>query len=454
MPGQDTVALNLAAAALSGAWSIPSMARRAAEAWGQKDRCLRGLMRRIIAAFAADAPRPALSTLAEFIAADVPFRQAYHRSSRGRHGFPLRRVFSIPHTMAPAAGAPASWNLPPLTTPEALAALLGVDRRELDWFADCQRRNRRAEAKALHHYTYRWLLTRKGKARLLEVPKARLKDIQRRLLHELLDNIPPHEAAHGYRVGRSIASYVRPHAGRAVVLHFDLCRFFTSIGAGRVRAVFRTAGYPPAVAWLLAGLCTNAVPADVLGTRPANARRPRGSDDHVFLSPHLPQGAPTSPALANLCVYRLDCRLDGLSRAVGARYTRYADDLVFSGDEALERSIRRFHVLVCRIALEEGFEINTRKSHFMRQGVRQQVAGIVLNARPNLPREDFDRLKAILTNCVRHGPESQNRDGHADFRAFLAGRISYVTMIHPARGRRLRDLFERIAWTGGPPGPT
>ena len=67
------------------------------------------------------------------------------------------------------------------------------------------------------------------------MPKARLKDIQRQLLHSLLDNIPPHEAAHGYRTGRSIASYVAPHAGRAMVLHFDLCRFFPSIGAARVR---------------------------------------------------------------------------------------------------------------------------------------------------------------------------------------------------------------------------
>jgi hypothetical protein len=317
---------------------------------------------------------------------------------------------------------------------------------DLYWFADCQGRNRRTDASALQHYTYRWLVSRKGKARLLEIPKARLKDIQRRLLHELLNHIPPHEAAHGYRTGRSIASYVAPHTGCAVVLHFDLCRFFPSIGMAKVRALFRTAGYPPAVAQLLAGLCTNAVPADFLSAKPAIARPARGSDDRVFLAPHLPQGAPTSPALANLAAYRLDCRLDGLSRAVGARYTRYADDLVFSGDEVLERCARRFHVHVCRIALEEGFEVNTRKSHFMRQGVRQQVAGIVLNARPNLPRDEFDRLKATLTNCVRHGPHGQNRAAHADFRAYLAGRIGYVAMIHAARGRRLRGVFEQIRW--------
>jgi hypothetical protein len=130
---------------------------------------------------------------------------------------------------------------------------------------------------------------------------------------------------------------------------------------------------------------------------------------------------------------------------LGVKFPR-ATRLVFSGGEELARNVRRFHVHVCRIALEEGFEVHTRKSHFMRQGVRQQVAGVVLNARPNVKRGDFDRLKAILTNCVRHGPRGQNRDNHRDFRAHLAGRIAHVANLHPARGRRLRRIFDRIDW--------
>jgi hypothetical protein len=165
---------------------------------------------------------------------------------------------------------------------------------------------------------------------------------------------------------------------------------------------------------------------------------------HLYRTAHLPQGAPTSPALANLCAYRLDCRLDALARALNGVYTRYADDLAFSGGEELERGARRFQVLVCRIALEEGFTLQTRKSRFMRQGVRQQLAGVVVNAHPNVRREEYDRLKAILTNCVRHGPSSQNRAGHEDFRGHLAGRIAYVTMLNPARGRRLHALFAQI----------
>jgi hypothetical protein len=355
--------------------------------------------------------------------------------------------------MMPAPGAPSSWAVPALASPAALAEWLGLELGELDWFADVQGRERRADPGPLRHYTYRWRTTRR-KARLLEVPKSRLKAIQRRLLHGLLEHIPPHEAVHGYRRGRSVASYIAPHAGRHIVLHLDLRDFFPSLRRARVRALFRTAGYPEAVARLLAGLCTNSVPAEVLDAMPCVGPPVRSeSARRLLAAPHLPQGAPTSPALANLCAYRLDCRLAGLARSIGASYTRYADDLAFSGDTALARSIRRFHVHVCRVALEEGFEVHTRKSRFMRQGVRQQVAGVVLNVCPNIQRQEFERLKAILTNCVRRGPQGQNRAGHRDFRAHLAGRIAHVASIHPGRGERLRRIFEQIRWTQGPEVP-
>jgi hypothetical protein len=120
--------------------------------------------------------------------------------------------------------------------------------------------------------------------------------------------------------------------------------------------------------------------------------------------------------------------------------------LAFSGGVDLDRSARRFQVLVYRIAWEEGFELNTRKSRFMRQGIRQQLAGIVVNQRMNIARVEFDRLRAILNKCVRYGPASQNRDGRKDFKAYLAGRIAYVAMLNAGRGLRLRAEFKRVAW--------
>jgi hypothetical protein len=236
-----------------------------------------------------------------------------------------------------------------------------------------------------------------------------------------------------------VRTYAAPHAGRGIVLRFDLRDFFPSIRASRAHALFRTAGYPVLVARLLTGLCTNAAPADIRSAAPQDSAS-------VYANRHLPQGAPTSPMLANLCAYRLDCRLSAMAASLGGRYTRYADDLAFSGDEQMERGARRLQVLVGLVALEEGFEVHTRKSRFMRQGVRQQLAGVVVNDHPNPKRAEHDELKAILYNCARHGPASQNRGGRADFRAYLLGRIAYMGLLNPARGARLRRLFDQVVW--------
>jgi hypothetical protein len=82
----------------------------------------------------------------------------------------------------------------------------------------------------------------------------------------------------------------------------------------------------------------------------------------------------------------------------------------------------------------------------MRQGVRQYLAGVVANQRLNVPRPDYDRLKAILTNCIRPGPASQNREGHQDFRSHLNGRVSFVVMINLNKDARLSRLFDQIQW--------
>ena len=82
----------------------------------------------------------------------------------------------------------------------------------------------------------------------------------------------------------------------------------------------------------------------------------------------------------------------------------------------------------------------------MRRGVRQYLTGLVANDRVNVVRADFDRLKATLNNCVRRGPQNENRDGHTDFRAHLLGRVGFVESINPEKGNRLRQMFEQIQW--------
>jgi hypothetical protein len=101
---------------------------------------------------------------------------------------------------------------------------------------------------------------------------------------------------------------------------------------------------------------------------------------------------------------------------------------------------------VAAILLEEGFSVHHRKTRIMRQGVRQHLAGLVVNQRINVRRSDFDRLKATLTNCIRHGPETQNREAHPRFRAHLEGRVAFVEAVNPGKGRRLRSLLQQIQW--------
>jgi hypothetical protein len=163
--------------------------------------------------------------------------------------------------------------------------------------------------------------------------------------------------------------------------------------------------------------------------------------------PHLPQGAPTSPAFTNLLAWTLDRRLHGLARAAGANYTRYADDLAFSGDADFANRLGAFHKTVKTILNEEGFSLNATKTRIMPRSTRQRIIGIVVNEHCNIGRAEFDTLKAILHNCVRAGPTDQNRAGVPDFRSHLAGRIAWVEQINPHRGAKLRVLFERIAWT-------
>jgi retron-type reverse transcriptase len=192
----------------------------------------------------------------------------------------------------------------------------------------------------------------------------------------------------------------------------------------------------------LTRLCSTATPLTVLDAQPIDfLTRQR------FATPHLPQGAPTSPALANLAALRLDRRLTGLARRFEARYTRYADDLTFSGDHAFHGQIPSFLRAVSEIVKDEGFALNMPKTRIMPRSSRQAVTGIVVNDHINVPRPAYDALKATLTNCVRHGPASQNRHAHVDFRSHLDGRIAWVGSLNPQRGEKLRRIFEAINWS-------
>jgi hypothetical protein len=231
-----------------------------------------------------------------------------------------------------------------------------------------------------------------------------------------------------------------------VLLRLDLSDFFASVSAGRVFGIFRTAGYEPPVAHVLTGLTTNTVPTHVWEVVHAAGRsaevQSRFRLGRRLAAPHLPQGAPTSPALANLAAFRLDRRLNGLADSLGLRYSRYADDLAFSGPR-LRRGGARAVSAIASISRDEGFVVNAGKTVLSTAATRQSVCGIVVNASPNVTRAEYDRLKAVLHNAARHGPASQGVSG---LRAHLRGRIAWVASLNPARGEKLLRRFEEIDW--------
>jgi len=435
MKREHLIAETLADALLAGAAEVDGFVARAAWVLGRKHRWIAPFCKRVFRQFGSSLDERSRGKLVDWIRNDRGYHDAWLATRPPR----IAHYILDPPRMAPRKGALAACALPDLPTSSHLAAWLGLTIGELDWLADVRALN--PAQGPLSHYRYVWVPKSYG-SRLMEVPKPRLRHIQRRILREILDPIPVHAAAHGFRKGKSCRTFVEPHIGRDVVLRMDLRDFFPSIPAPRIHALFATLGYPEAVARLLTGLCTNAVPMAI-------ARR--GADSWLTAKrlgvPHLPQGAPTSPALANLCALHLDMRLDELARSMDGQYTRYADDLAVSGGAALRRGVPRISRLVTVIAMEEGFEINHRKTRSMHRSHRQLLTGVVVNEKPNVRRDDFDRLKAILTNCVRHGPSSQNRTAECDFRSHLAGRIGHVASLSWERGKKLQDIFLRIDWS-------
>lgn len=446
---QHKVALALTRALLAGNGDVPGMRARSARALGRDWPWLGALCKKVAEHFGAVMALADHDEVLRTILAFAPFSEAF----QGAHPHPeVRGHFPFHEPMGTPPLALAGINLPQLPTPGDLARWLQLSAGELEWFADPFGNGGRHVGEALRHYRCRWLEKSGGGARLLEIPKPRLRAIQRQILRQILDRVPTHPAAHGCVASRSTLSAATPHAAHALLLRLDLEDFFGSISAARVRALFRNLGYPPQSARYLAALTTHCVPASMARgvpvgpyASPEDRRRIRDSALRVT-ERHLPQGAPSSAAIANLCAYRLDLRLAGAAQACDARYTRYVDDLFFSSDDLSPARWRRFALMAYTIVMEEGFTPNVRKTRFSTQAQAQFVTGLVVNAHLNLPRREFDRIKALLTNCVRHGPVSQNRDGHPQFRARLLGLVARVEQINPPRGAKLRALFDAIQW--------
>jgi retron-type reverse transcriptase len=321
-------------------------------------------------------------------------------------------------------------GLPVLATPADLATALEIPVPRLRWLAY------HAEVTARTHYVCFEVPKRSGGVRHLAAPHRDLARVQGWILEHILSRLAPESPAHGFVSGRSTVTNAQPHLGAGMVVNLDLKDFFPSITWPRVRGLFESLGYSPAVATILTLLVTEAPrrAVELDGQRLWVATGPRG----------LPQGACTSPALSNLIVRKLDRRLRGMASKHGWTYTRYADDLTFSRSAGGREGVAMLLARVRHIVSDEGFTLHPEKGRVQGRGGRQSVTGLVVNNKLGVPREEVRRLRAILHQAKHSSLAAQNRGARPDFAAWLRGKIAYLSMVDQDKGARLLGEFEQL----------
>ncbi len=337
----------------------------------------------------------------------------------------------------------ADHALPAVGDAAALAKALGLTIPRLRWLTYHR------DVDTGTHY-HRWTVPKRdGGLRPISAPKPELKAAQRWIAREVTEHLPVHGAAHGFLPGRSIATNARVHAGAKIVVKLDIEGFYPTVTYRRVKGLLRKAGLGEQVAILMALLATES---------PREELVLRGKTCFVATGPRaLPQGAPTSPSITNALCLRLDCRLTGLARKLGCRYTRYADDMTFSWHGQAAREADRSNAIgkllraVEMVVGEEGFTVKRTKTRVMRAGGRQKVTGLVVNeaeGRPpaRVPRDVQRRLRAAVKN------RELGRPGRGESLDELRGMAAYLMMTDRERGRAFMERLDRLAkQSGGSP---
>jgi RNA-directed DNA polymerase len=320
-------------------------------------------------------------------------------------------------------------GLPLIHSELELAKWLGISLKRLRYFTHDN------PVDTVWHYVKYTIPKRSGGQRVILAPKTELKRLQRKILREMLDKLHPHKSAHGFIIGRSIVSNAQRHVNKVVVLRIDLKDFFPTITYPRIRGLFILWGYSFSVASTLALLCTE------------HDRTCFEHDDQTYWislgARTLVQGAPTSPALANLAVWGMDRALSQLAARRSFVYTRYADDLTFSGDRL--DTLLFIEEQAKQIVAHEGFVVNDSKTHKMRRSTRQTVTGLIVNDKVSVSRAMRRELRAVLHNAVRTGLAAQNRENRPNFRSYLQGMIGFISQSNPDEGARLLEQLHSLS---------
>ena len=322
-------------------------------------------------------------------------------------------------------------GLPALTRFCDIASALSLEPQHLQWLV-----YERGDTQ-VDHYIRFTIPKRSGGTRLISRPRPFLQKAQQWVQNNILHSQPLHSAAMAFRPGVSIVDNARLHSGSEIVVRLDLKDFFPSITFERVRGLFESFGYNPGVATVFSLLCTDS--PRVLLTL----------DGQIHVVPvgerSLPQGACTSPALANLVARSLDRRIQGYAAKAGWVYSRYADDLVFSTKDQASSPHRLIRGISAVIA-DEGFVVNGEKTRVMRSPNRQTVTGLLVNQGVDLTRKDLRRIRAFLHRCSTQGLEAVSQEIGKDAESVARGYLAYTRMVSTAA---FEKLVAKHAWLKG-----
>jgi RNA-directed DNA polymerase len=294
------------------------------------------------------------------------------------------------------------------------------------------------------NYKFFKLNKKKGGHREIMAPKGQLKNIQKWINHYILKQVELHSNCFGFVPGRSIKGNALKHINQECILNLDLLKFFDTITQERVFGMFKQLGYHPNLARLLASLTT--------------ARHKEWYWDQIDLVKHpelnklinkkpkiLPQGAPTSPAISNILCRRLDNRLYKLAIKLNCSYSRYADDITFSGKKDNLPSLN----LITKIINEEGFYLNKDKIGHYSKGSKQYVTGLNINDGVRVPRKLKREIKQILHYCKINGIKSHIKNTGIEkkhFKEWLEGNIAFIHDIEPEKAKIFWSQFNELDW--------
>jgi RNA-directed DNA polymerase len=302
---------------------------------------------------------------------------------------------------------------------------------------------------------YRVFLIKKkaGGLRRITVPSPPLQVVQRWLHTDILSHQPTHSCSQAFNEGCSPMKNAQQHCSSKWLVKIDVENFFESVSERQVYRVFKGIGFRPLLCFELSRLCTRIVERSRQPSIASWQKRDRYSIG-AYRSENvgrLPQGAPTSPLLANLVCFDLDIRLNALAGEFACSYTRYADDIVFSARDFDRLKARRLIDLSVGVLAKYGFKRNLRKTTVVPPGARRLVTGLLVDgAEVKLQRRFREAIELHLHYAAKHGIAR-----HCEYRKFrslfgfknhLHGLITYAESVDPKFGARCRSEFEALPW--------